>query len=44
VDIELDKFEEEPDIKTLRKICTQEINRFKKLKEEKGAAEFMNFV
>ena len=44
VDITLDKLEEEPDIKMLRKICLKEINHFKKLKDTYGAAEFMNHV
>jgi len=44
VDIDLDKLEEEPDIRMLRRICVQEISHFKKLKELHGAAEFMNHV
>jgi len=44
VDIALDKLEEEPDIKTLRKICVAEINHFKQLKEQYGAAEFMKYI
>ena len=44
VDISLDKFEEEPDIMTLRKICIQEINHYKKLKEQYGVEHFFDHV
>ena len=42
VDIDLDKLEEEPDIRMLRRICVQEISHFKKLRELYGPVEFMN--
>ena len=44
VDISLDRYEEEPDIATLRKVCIDEIKYFKRLKEKHGKETFMNYV
>lgn len=44
VDVDLDKLEEEPDIKMLRKICVDEIKHFKTLKETYGPSNFMEHV